>query len=171
MPVFLDSTRDSVHQILNEGGKIYSVVTGSQSLAANEYLALELANPADSDKMIGIIRIEGGSTGNVSIDVLRNASINVSGISVSPRNRNWSFADASSITAEYVTQASDPTSGGELLTTLVHSGGTLSVSYDGEYIIPGESTNKQFTIRAQNVSSQSNVVSIVVTWIEVIKTN
>lgn len=164
---FLDVTRDSSNQILGMEGKLYSVATGSQSVVASGYLVLEITNPAASNKMIDIIRFEGGTSTNATIDILRNADLSVSGSSLSPLNRNWDYSDSSSITARYVTQAADPVSGGYLLTSVIGTGGSLSIGYDGEFILPSEATDETFSIRARNDTSQINTLSICVTWVEV----
>lgn len=164
---FLDNTRDSRNQILGMEGKLYSVSTGSQSVAASGYLALEITNPANSNRMIDIIRVEGGTSTDTTIDILRNADLTVSGSSLTPLNRNWEYSDSSSITVMYITQASDPVSGGDLLTSVVDAGGSLSIRYDGEFILPSETIDGTFSIRARNETGQVNTISIGVTWIEV----
>ncbi len=164
---FLDNTRDSQAQILNQEGKIYSVTTGLQTVNASGYMALKLTNPANSNNMIDIIRVEGGSTGTMTLDVLRNAALSVSGLTLSPCNRNWDYSDNSSMIVEYISQASDPVSGGDILTSFTILGGSLDIKYDGEFIIPDDSTDKRFIIRINNDTSETNKISIGVTWIEV----
>jgi len=164
---FLDVTRDSRNQILVMEGKIYSVATGSQSVAASGYLALEITNPSNSNNMIDVIRVEGGSSSNATIDILRNANLNVSGSLLTPRNRNWDHSDSSLITAKYIAQAADPVSGGDLLTSIIETGGSLSIRYDGEFMIHGEATDETFSIRVRNDTGQINTLSISLTWIEV----
>jgi hypothetical protein len=163
---FLDDTRDSEHQILSEEGKIFSVATGAQSVNASGYLVLEITNPADSNAMIEVIRIEGGTRAPTTIDILRNAPLAVSGGSLTPLNRNWNYADNSAITAKYVIQDTDPTSGGDLLTSVIQTSGAISMIYDGEYLIPGLASDCQFSLRIKNNSSETNTLAISITWLE-----
>ncbi|PKM77868.1 MAG: hypothetical protein CVU90_05325 [Firmicutes bacterium HGW-Firmicutes-15] len=163
---FIDDTRDSRHQLLSEEGKIYSVATGSQSIDASGYLALEVTNPADSNKMIEVIRIEGGTLTTTTIDILRNAPLAVSGFSLSPLNRNWNCTDSSAMTVKYITQATDPTSGGDLLTSVIQTSGKISMTYDGEFVLPGTTSDNHFSLRIKNNTSEANTLSVSITWLE-----
>jgi hypothetical protein len=163
---FLDNIRDTRHQLLSEEGKIYSVATRSQSVNASGYLVLEITNPADSNTMIEVIRIEGGTLTPTTIDILRNAPLAVSGVSVNPLNRNWNYADGSAMTVKYVTQDTDPTSGGDLLTSVIQTSGAISMIYDGEYLIPGMLSDSQFSLRIKNNTSLSATISVGITWLE-----
>jgi len=162
----VDDSKLNRHEILNENGKLYSVTTGPQSVAASGYLVLEINNLADSNKWMEVVRIEGGVNASTNIDILRNAPISVSGIALTPRNRNWSYADSSALSAQYVTQATDPTSGGELLTSVIQTGGSINIKYDGEFLILGGITDRQFSVRLANNTSQPNTLAISITWLE-----
>ncbi len=164
---FLDSNRDSQNQILNQEGKVFSVTTGFQSIEASGYLGFNFINPADSNNIIDIIRVEGGSTGSITLEVLRNAALSVSGLSLSPRNRNWDYSDNSSMVVEYISQLSDPVSGGDLLASYPKMGGEFSIRYDGEFVIPSDSSDKRLLIRINNTANDTNRISIGITWIEV----
>ncbi len=156
---------DSVRQLDYEG-KIYSISTGTQSIDASGYLALEITNPANSNNTIEISRVTGGSTTSTTADVLRDASIAASGVSLTPRNRNWNFADDSAMSAQYVTQATDPTSGGDLLASTISPGGIISVLYDDAFIIPDATSDRSFILRIKNNTSLPSTVSLTITWIE-----
>lgn len=162
----MDDTQFNRYEILNENGKLYSVSTGPQSVAASGYLVLEINNLADSNTWIEIVRIEGGASASTNIDILRNATITVSGVALTPRNRNWDFADSSALSAQYVTQATDPTSGGELLTSVIQTAGSINIKYDGEFLILGGITDRQFSVRLANSTSQPTTLAIGITWLE-----
>jgi len=156
---------DSVHQLEYEG-KIYSISTGVQSVEASGYLALEITNPANSNSTIEVSRITGGSNASGTIDILRNGSLVVSGISLNPRNRNWDFADDSAMSVQYVTQDTDPISGGDLLGSTISPGGTISVLYDDAFIIPNATTDRSLLLRIKNNTSLASTVSLTITWLE-----
>lgn len=145
---------------------MYSVATGAQSVNASGYLVLEITNPADSNTMIEVIRIEGGTLTPTTIDILRNGPIAVSGVSLNPLNRNWNYADNSAMTAKYVTQDTDPTSGGDLLTSVIQTSGAISMLYDGEYLLPGMTSDSQFSLRIKNNTSDTSTLAISITWME-----
>ena len=163
---FLDDSRDSRHQLLNEEGKIHSVTTGVQSVTASGYMVLEITNPANSNAMIEVIRIEGGTLTPTTIDILHNTPLTVSGVSLNPLNRNWNYADSSAMTVKYVIQDTDPTSGGDILTSVIQTSGAISMLYDGEYLMPSMTADSQFSLRIKNNSSETNTLAISVTWME-----
>ncbi|WP_136608074.1 hypothetical protein [Paenibacillus dokdonensis] len=96
-----------------QSGDYYVITTGNQSVVqANGFLALQLTVPANSRKKIRFDNIQASSSSDTILSLYRNATLNVSGTSATPRNTNWAYPDASVVTGSWVSQTANPTSGG-----------------------------------------------------------
>lgn len=152
--------------IKSQQGNYYGITTGAQSVVANGFLVVQLTNPANSGKTINISSIRGGATVNTTLDVFKNATFAAAGTPLTPRNRNWAFADASAVTGKWLTQGTDPTTGGTLLASMIQTGGSVDVSYEGRIIIPSATTDRQFYIRLTNNVNQANTLAVTIAWWE-----
>ncbi|MDD3268838.1 MAG: hypothetical protein PHX14_05905 [Syntrophomonadaceae bacterium] len=157
-PLYAQSTTPYLQGAVN--GQIYDITTGSIDVAANGFLLVQLNIPAETNKTVYIIRLAGGATVNTRLDILRNAAFSGSGTAITPHNNNWSYLDSSTCTAKYSNSASDTTSGGELMITLIQNGGQMLVAFDGRLVIPSSSTERQFYIRIKNDTNQVNSCSL-----------
>lgn len=171
-PVYAQSTVIDYTTAVSQGGQVYSISTGSQSVAVSGFLTVQVTNPANSNKTIYIERISGGSTTNTTIDILKNATI-TTGVPPTPttltiNNRNWNSGNNSSMTGKYVTATAgtDPTVGGTLLSSIIQVGGPITLLYNGEFIIPSSTIDREFYIRLVNNGNQVNILSINITWWE-----
>lgn len=144
-------------------GKVYTVSTGPQAVAANGFLLVQLTNPAISGKTMYIDCISGGSITNTTVDMLKNASFADAGTALTPHNTNWSFSDTSIVTGKYLSQATDPTTGGTLLLSIIQTGGPDVVDFGGRYIV----SSGQLYIRLTNNINQTSALSINITWWEI----
>lgn len=147
---------------ISEKGVVYDITTGSVSVAPSSFLVLQLTIPANINKTIYIGRIAGGATANILFDILRNASFSASGTAVTPINNNWDYGSNSGCTAKYISQGTDPTTGGNLLISFIQpsGGGLILVPFDGRIVIPSSSSALYFTLRLANTSNQANPCSI-----------
>ena len=147
-------------------GNVYTVSTGSLTISANGYLVVQLTNPANSGRTIYINRISGGATTNTTFDILKNATFSAAGTPLTPTNTNWSYADTSAITGKYLSQSPDPTTGGTLMMSIIQVGGPVVLDFDGMYIMPSSTTNREFYIRLINNANQVNILSVNINWWE-----
>lgn len=139
-------------------GILYFLSTGPVSVVANGFLIVQLTNPAGSGKVANIARISGGATVNTRIDIIRNASFAAAGTSLIPRNTNFGFSDSSVITVKYISQSTDPTTGGQLLHSFIQpsAGGLEVIDYDGRIkMTPGTT----FVVRLANLAGAANLMS------------
>lgn len=137
-------------------GALFVATTGSISVVANGFLALRLSNPTSS-YYANIQRFSGGSTVNTTIDIYKNATLTATGTSFTPRNFNTLYTDNSSMNVEYLSQGTNPVSGGTLLSTFVQTGGILFCTLDAALkIAPGTNV----VLRLTNNTNQTNLCSI-----------
>jgi hypothetical protein len=147
-------------------GYFYTITTGNQVVTeANGFFALQLVTQNNSGKTIRIQSVQVSSQVAITINIYRNATLNVSGTSLTPRNTNWGSPDASVVTGSWVSQASDPTSGGVLLQAFNQVEGITELDFDGRHVIPSMATNQQYYILVQS-SVANSPVSINVSWWE-----
>lgn len=163
-PVFTQANVIDYDERVSELGRLYSVCTGLISVASGSFLCVQLTNPANVGVTLYIATVTGGSAVTSNLEIFRNATL-TSPTPLTPRNRNWSFTDSSSATAGY-TNGADTTTGGILLAAFVQTGGMLVREYNGQFIIPGTSTNRTFYLRLTNTANQSNTMSATITWWE-----
>lgn len=151
---------------VSEKGLLYGVAT-YQMLAANGYMAMQITNPANSNKVFYIETLTIGSSTNTTFSIQKNGATTVAGTPLTPVNRNWSYGNNSVATAKYVLQATDPTTtAGAIITAVVEPGGAISREYGGQLIIPSSSSDLNYYILVINNSNQSNNVSISTSWWE-----
>lgn len=148
-------------------GQVYTACTGSISVSANGFLVLQLTNPAHSGKILYINRISGGATTNTTFDMLKNATFSATGTPITPQNTNWNFSNSSAATIKYLSQGTDPTTGGTNLISIIQTGGPLILDYGGLYIIPYGPTDRELYLRLTNNTNQVNILSINITWWEI----
>ncbi|MBE9917333.1 hypothetical protein G8C92_25275 [Paenibacillus donghaensis] len=149
-----------------QSGVYYTITTGAQTVSsANGYMALELTNPANSGKTIRFELIRATSSVSSIISLYRNATLNVSGTSATPRNTNWGFTDSSKVTGTWVAQTGDPISGGVLLQTIEQLGGPTEIDFNGKWLIPSKASNQTLIVLLQNKQANSEM-SINVSWWE-----
>jgi len=149
-----------------KNGQVYDITTGDISVVGSGYLATQLTVPANQNKTIYILRLIGGSTVNTTFEIYRNATFS-GGTSITPANNNWNFSGGSTCTAKYISQATDPITGGTLLISLVQIGGGLLLPFDGRIVIPSSTTDRQFYLVLKNKSTSSNLCSISLAYWEV----
>ena len=147
-------------------GQVYDVSTAEHDVPANGFLTIQLTIPANQGKTIYILRLIGGSTVNTTLDILRNATF-TGGTTITPVNNNWSYTNTSVCTAKYLSQATDPTTGGTNVLSLVQTGGGLLLPFDGRLVIPSSTTDRYFYIRLSNKTNQVNLCSISIAYWEV----
>ncbi len=148
-----------------QSGVMYFLTTGSISVVASGFLVVQMTNPVASGNMINIARISGGATVNTRIDLLRNASFAAAGTSLTPRNTNFGYPDSSVVTAKYISQSTDPTTGGQLLHSFIQpsAGGVVTFNYDGRIkMTPGTT----FVIRLANLATSANPMTSNIGWWE-----
>lgn len=152
-------------KIKSDQGQYYIAVVSAVTIVISGFLTLQITNPANSRKTMYIDSVFGGFTGSATVGVLRNATFAAAGTTVTPRNANWSFGDSSSMTAKYLSQLTDPTSGGTLLSANSIASGPFSINYGGRLIVPGTSSDRQLYLRVTN-AAVANTVSVNVAWWE-----
>ncbi len=157
---------DNIQTDYTEMGILYIATTTAMSIPANGYLLFELLNPLGSGKNIYISRLSGGAETTTTMDLIKNATFAASGTTATPHNRNTGFGDSSVMLAKYTssTAGADPTQGGVLWGSTITPGGTLSIEYEGRYII---TPNHTFYIRLTNNTNQINLLSVNLTWWEI----
>jgi hypothetical protein len=151
--------------INTNSGKLYTVVTGPQPLDISGFLMVQVNNPANSNKVMRIQRVSGGSVNNTKIDILKNATFPDAGTPLIPRNRNWGFADQSVMIAKFLV-GEDKTVGGTLMSSRIQTGGPIEINYDGEFYVPYITSASQFYVRIQNNSTSPMRLSVNITWSE-----
>lgn len=165
-PVYVEAS--TAANAASAAGKFFSVTTGDQTIPSSGFLALQLTVPADIDKTIYIWRIAGGSQTTAVIDTYRNATFSggTSGTSITPYPENWSYASGTtSVICQYLISASDPTSGGEPISTVV-ANGLVMASYDGRVIIPSSTSDRTFYVILRNKTNQTNVAAATLAYAE-----
>ncbi len=164
-PVFAQANVLEYTERASELGRLYCISTGLLSVASNNYLCVQLTNPANAGIALYIATVSAGSAVASTMEIFRNATM-ASPAPLTPRNRNWSFSDSSLATGGYLNQAADPTTGGILLASLVQTGGQTVREYNGQFILPGTTSNRTFYLRLVNTSNQANTMSATITWWE-----
>jgi len=164
-PVFTQTNSIEFVERVSELGSLYSVTTGAVSVAASAFLVLQLTNPANSGKTFYINTVSGGSSVTTTMALYQNATFAAAGTPLTPLNLNWNFSNSSIATAKDLTQATDPTTGGTLISTLVQPAGVVNNLYYGSLIIPSGTSSREFYVRLTNAASVNNL-SINVTWWE-----
>lgn len=149
------------NQALN--GSFYSLTTGSQTVAAANFLVCQVTNPSNSGKFINVNDVLGSSTTPITVDVLRNATFAAAGTAITPRNTNFQFGDNSAMTGKFLVSVTDPTSGGNLLYSINQGNGGPLVDFNGRIIVP---SNQTLYIRLPNTGSTSINLSLTVDWWE-----
>lgn len=144
-------------------GRYYVVNTGAVNVGANHLLVLLLNNPTGSSKIVRIARVLGGSSTDTIIQIVRNATFAAAGTPVTPRVTNFSDTDISIVTGKWITQASDPTTGGVIIYTYVQNGEPKEYVFDGRIAI---SAGNSIAIIATNNTHQVNPIAINVDWRE-----
>lgn len=94
---------------------------------------------------------------------MRNASFAAAGTSLTPRNTNFGFPDSSVVTAKYISQSTDPTTGGQLLQSFIQpsGGGVIIFDYDGRIkMTPGTT----FVVRLANLAAATSMVNNISYW-------
>lgn len=152
--------------IKSEQGKYYMVSASALSIVLNGFLALQITNPADSGKTMYIDRVSGGLTATATVDILRNATFAAVGTTATPYNANWGAGDNSAMKAKYISQATDPTSGGTLLLSDSQASGPFEIGLGGRLIVPGTTSDRQLYVRVTN-GSVANTMSINIAWWEI----
>jgi len=148
-------------------GIMFNAPTNGQSVAANGYLSYQLTVPANINKTVYISLIAGGSASAFSVSEFKNAYLSGTGTTITPVNTNWDYSGGSACTVKYVSQATDPKSGGTLAQTLIGTGGTLAYTVDGRIVIPSTSAEQTFYLRVTNRSALTNLCALTVTWWEI----
>jgi hypothetical protein len=168
--VFNDSTGplivEDLAQQAGRDGTFFVVSTGSQAVVANGFLAVQINIPANVSRTVNISRVSGGASVNTTIDLLFNATFAAAGTALSVINGNAGSTRTSITTAKFISQATDPTSGGTRLNSIIHTGGPLVYDVDGRYIIPSGVLAYTFYVRVINNTNQSNLLSINVSFWE-----
>ena len=144
-------------------GSSYSVTTATQTVASNGFLDVQISNPTGSGKSLHIVGVTGGATTNTTIDLVKNGTFAAAGTTLTPRNINFGFSDSSIATVKWITQATDPTTGGVLVSSLIQIGGAVVVNYNGSWVMPSNTT---LVMRLVNNTNQSNPLSIGLQWWE-----
>ncbi|WP_110113174.1 hypothetical protein [Bacillus sp. CGMCC 1.16541] len=149
-------------------GRFFESSTGSQSVAANGFLVVQYTIPANSNRTVYIQRVSGGATTNTTIDILFNATFAAAGTTITPVNSNLASAITSVVTGKYLSQATDPTTGGTRVNSIIQTGGPVVIDYSGRIIIPSTTTDRTFYIRLANNTNQTNILSVNVSWWELV---
>lgn len=173
-PLFVQSTTsitdatviESQATAASKNGTFYAVSTGSQSIAPNNFLLLQLTVPINSGKTIYISRVSGGSIANTTIDLFFNATFAAAGTAVTPANFNAGSSNTSVVTAKFIATTPDPTTGGTRLASVIQTSGPIEVNYDGRFIVVATTTTRTFYVRLVNNSSQTNLLSVNVSYWE-----
>jgi len=147
-------------------GKFFAVSTGSQTVAANGFLVVQGTVPINVGKTIYITRISGGATVNTTIDFFLNANFATTGTSVTPANTNAGSVNTSVVTAKFLSQATDPTTGGVQISSIIQIGGPVVIDINGRYIIPSSTSVRTFYLRLANNANETNLLSININWWE-----
>ncbi len=161
-PLYVQSTTAINTAAAN--GRVFSVTTGDQSIPGSGFLAVQLTIPANSEKTIYIVRVAGGSLSNAVIDTYRNATFS-GGTNITPYNENWGFSGGSACTCKFLINSTDPTTGGQNISTIVANGLVLA-SYEGRLIIPSSSSDRQFYLVLRNKSSSTNIAAATIGYME-----
>lgn len=144
-------------------GNYYGATTGAQTIAISDFFAIELSNPPDSGRSVHLGNISGGMTTGSVIDIIKNGAF-LSGTSVTTTKWNYGYTDDSVTIVKWITQATDPTVGGTLQTSIIQSGVPLVVDINGEIIIPPNNTMLIITKNPSTTDAQQ--IAITVTWWE-----
>lgn len=147
-----------------DNGIFYTISTGIQLVSsASGFLVFQLTNPANSGKTLQLRSVRAGSFNSTIIDIFRNSTL-TGGTSITPRNTNYSFTDASVATAKYLASNTDPTTGGTLLQTVQQANGSATFDYDGRIIIPKSASSQTFYVRLSNSGTTTNMATTVSWW-------
>lgn len=144
-------------------GRYYTVNTGVVNVGANNLLVLLLTNPTGSTKIVRIARIMGGSYTDTTIQIVRNATFAAEGTAVTPRVTNFSATDSSVITGKWITQSTDPTTGGINIYTYVQNGEPKEYVFDGRIAI---NAGNRIAIIVTNNTNKVYPITINVDWRE-----
>jgi hypothetical protein len=144
-------------------GSYYMLTTGSQSVATNGYLVVQISNPTGSGKVMHVETVLGSAVTETTLDVIRNGSFAATGTTLTPRNANTSFNDSSVMTEKFINQATDPTTGGFSLLSSIQTGGSKEFDFNGSIII---TANNTLIIRLANNANKAAPMSISISWWE-----
>lgn len=141
--------------------------TGSQTVAANQFLLVQHTVPANVNKTIYIQRVSGGAITNTTIDIMYNATFAATGTAFTPINSNLGKSTSSVVTGKFLSSsAPDPTTGGTRVNSIIQTGGPVVIDYDGRLVIPSTTSQRTFYIRLANNTNQANTLAINVSWWE-----
>ncbi|WP_110113173.1 hypothetical protein [Bacillus sp. CGMCC 1.16541] len=157
-----------VAQMAAMEGNFYSVTTGRESVAANGFLSIQLTMPANSNRTIYVQTVFGGATTNTTVDLLFNATFAAAGTAITPVNTNSGSTNTSAIVGKYISQATDPTTGGTLFSSIIQTGGTVTEIYDGAVVVPSTTSDRTLYTRLTNNTNQVNILAITITYWELI---
>lgn len=151
----------------SNNGQVFDVTTGEITMVASGFMTAQLTIPANTDKTVYILRLVGGTTANTTLDLLENAGFAASGTSITPVNNNYNYSGGSVCTAKYLNQATDPTSGGVPLISIVQTGGGTLLPFDGRIVIPSSTSDRTFYLRLRNKSNTTNICAMSLAYWEV----
>ncbi|PZD92984.1 hypothetical protein DNH61_25640 [Paenibacillus sambharensis] len=143
----------------SQDGAFFTVSTGPVSVAANGFLALQLIVPANVSRTVYIARFLGGSSVNTTIDFFFNATFAATGTTLAVVNGNAGISRASNTSSRFITQTTDPTTGGARLNSIIQPGGPLVVELDGRFIVPSGPAARTFYVRMANNTNQTNLLA------------
>jgi len=154
---------ETPREIAARMGNLYETATGGVTVPANGFLCVQITNPSGTGKKVLIQRVTGSGLKPFRWDLKRNASFVNPGTALTPRNMNFEFTDSSNLTVKYISQSTDPSLGGSLISSRIVTGGTLGVDYNGSLIIPSGYT---FLMQMRNLNSHTVELSANITWVE-----
>ncbi|KJR48378.1 hypothetical protein UF75_1176 [Desulfosporosinus sp. I2] len=146
-------------------GRYYLLDTGVVNVGANHIMALEIDNPIASTKILRISRVTGSSNDDTTITIMRNSSFLAAGTAVTPHVTNFSSTDSSAValTCKWITQPTNPVTGGANIGTFVQNGDPIELDFSGRIVI---GAGKSIVIIVTNNSNQTHPVAMTVAWRE-----
>ena len=148
-PTFAQVTNSSSSPVISvvqaqnaaTNGKYYIMTTGIISIPKSGFMCIQISNPIDSASNLHLNRITAGTDAATEGFILFGATFSDAGTVIVPINSNANYSSVkSSMNCKYIASASNPTTGGTVLTTLVTptTGGFYDLQFPDIFIVgPG----------------------------------
>ena len=146
----------------SKNGVFYYSTTNSQSVGANAFIAFQLSNPTDANRVARIVRVFSGGAVNTTQYYVRNGTI-TGDVTLSGFNGNFSYPDTSQMIPSFSVSTVNPVTGGATLASVVQTANSPVNDENGRLIVPPG--GRFIVVLQKNVAGTSNL-SISISWVE-----
>lgn len=136
----------------------FQLTTGQQLVGQDDFLLVQLTNPAHSGKKVSFVRIIMLTSAAATVDILRNADF-TAGRPLVPVNAHAGGSEGSMVQAKYLISAEDVTTGGTLINSCLTSAGFSEIGFNGSNTLDYTGTDQTMYCRVGTIQKNSIVLN------------